>query len=280
MRLIAVYHVAAVAGGSGRRGRCGRGSPVGVAGAGQRVITVSEHARGDLVTVSACPAAKIGVIPEAADPRFHRPVAPRTGPGRRRGMAPSAYVFYVGGWEGRKNIPFLVRRSREANLEDVSSCWPAVAARRRSRYASWRSLRPRGSGPTARLGRGRRPPGALRRGACVREPERLRGVRPPALRGDGRRLPGARREGDGAPRGARRRGARRSGWTTPPSWSTCSAELRWILAIATTYRAAPGSARPISPGRARPNGRWTFTSRPSISGWAGHGWGLRQKIKI
>ena len=54
---------------------------------------------------------------EAADPRFHAPVAAadRRRVRRRHGLA-GPYVFYVGGWEGRKNVPFLVAGLRRGRL--------------------------------------------------------------------------------------------------------------------------------------------------------------------
>lgn len=85
-----------------------------------RVITVSEHARGDLVDRLGLPASKVVVIAEAADPRFLRPVEAedRAAVRRRHGLA-RPYLFYVGGWERRKNIPFLLRGFAAAGLEGV-----------------------------------------------------------------------------------------------------------------------------------------------------------------
>ena len=57
---------------------------------------------------------------EAADRRFHGPIPEA---GRRRVREAHAlanrYVFFVGGWDRRKNIPFLVRAFAEASLEGV-----------------------------------------------------------------------------------------------------------------------------------------------------------------
>ena len=85
-----------------------------------RVITVSQHARGDLVRHLGLDPAKVVAIAEAADPIFHRPVDPAdvAEVGGRHGLA-SPYLFYVGGWEGRKNIPFLVTAFAEARLDGV-----------------------------------------------------------------------------------------------------------------------------------------------------------------
>jgi hypothetical protein len=86
-----------------------------------RIITVSEHARNDLITHLKIPARKLAVTHEAADPHFLAPVSPEARERvRARHSLPPRYVFYVGGWEGRKNIPFLVRGLADARLEDVS----------------------------------------------------------------------------------------------------------------------------------------------------------------
>lgn len=86
----------------------------------ERVITVSGHARGDLVGRLGVPAGKVRVIPEAADPGFLGPVgADRRAAARSRLGLARPYVFYVGGWEGRKNLPFLVRAFAAAGLEGV-----------------------------------------------------------------------------------------------------------------------------------------------------------------
>jgi glycosyltransferase involved in cell wall biosynthesis len=74
-----------------------------------RVITDSAHARSDLIDHLHVPAEKIRIVPLAADPAFHEPVAPgRRAEVRARHGLTRAYVFYVGGWEERKNVPFLL----------------------------------------------------------------------------------------------------------------------------------------------------------------------------
>jgi len=86
-----------------------------------RIITVSNHAKRDLVKALGIPAAKISVIYEAADPRFSKPVSDDSLERVRRKYAiPARYVFYVGGWERRKNIPFLMREFAAANLDGVN----------------------------------------------------------------------------------------------------------------------------------------------------------------
>lgn len=75
-----------------------------------QVITVSEHAKGDLVRLAGIPADRIRVTYEAADRHFHEPVPEESG---RRARAAHGlgrpYLFYIGGWELRKNLPFLIR---------------------------------------------------------------------------------------------------------------------------------------------------------------------------
>jgi hypothetical protein len=52
----------------------------------------------------------VSVIYEAADPLFHRPVAAERVEGvRQKWDLSRPYFLYVGGWEKRKNVPFLLR---------------------------------------------------------------------------------------------------------------------------------------------------------------------------
>jgi glycosyltransferase involved in cell wall biosynthesis len=86
----------------------------------ERVITVSHHAKMDLDRSLKIPSAKISVIYEAADDRFHQTIAPRKSQEViDRYQLRSPYVFYVGGLEQRKNLPFLIRAFAEANLIGV-----------------------------------------------------------------------------------------------------------------------------------------------------------------
>jgi glycosyltransferase involved in cell wall biosynthesis len=84
------------------------------------VITVSEYSRRDLIKYLGIPEAKIAVTYEAADENFHRDLS-EFDRDRVRAKYELAlpYIFYVGGWEARKNIPFLVRAFAEANLTDI-----------------------------------------------------------------------------------------------------------------------------------------------------------------
>jgi glycosyltransferase involved in cell wall biosynthesis len=85
-----------------------------------RIITVSEHARGDLVGRLGLPESKVRVTPEAADPKMLRPVGPdEVARVRSRHGLANPYIFYVGGWEERKNVPFLVRGFAASGLDGV-----------------------------------------------------------------------------------------------------------------------------------------------------------------
>lgn len=85
-----------------------------------RIITVSEHAKNDLVRLLKVPEARIRVTPEAADPVFHKPLTleQRDAVHSKWNLA-SRYVFYIGGWELRKNIPFLLKGFAAAQCGDV-----------------------------------------------------------------------------------------------------------------------------------------------------------------
>ncbi|MBD1822048.1 glycosyltransferase family 4 protein [Cyanobacteria bacterium FACHB-DQ100] len=80
------------------------------------IITVSEFSKRDLVEHLKIPASKVSVIYEAADDHFYRSIADAV---RSQYQLASPYVFYVGGLEQRKNIPFLVKAFAEANLQGV-----------------------------------------------------------------------------------------------------------------------------------------------------------------
>ena len=86
----------------------------------EHVITVSEQARGDLIRKLRLRPDRVTVVPEAADPAFLVPVteAAKDAVRSRWGLI-RPYVFYVGGWEERKNIPFLLRGFATAGLTGV-----------------------------------------------------------------------------------------------------------------------------------------------------------------
>jgi glycosyltransferase involved in cell wall biosynthesis len=105
----------------------------------ERIITVSEHARIDIVNFLGVPARKVTVIPEAADPQFLRPLTEADlARVRSRHALPARYVFYVGGWEGRKNVPFLLRGLAESAVPDLALVLAGGRAEQRAeliRYA-------------------------------------------------------------------------------------------------------------------------------------------------
>jgi glycosyltransferase involved in cell wall biosynthesis len=82
------------------------------------IITVSDHACEDLVRHLHVPRGKISVIPEAADPVFEQPIAAgdRNRVRAKYGLH-SPYIFYVGGFELRKNVPFLLTAFARARLD-------------------------------------------------------------------------------------------------------------------------------------------------------------------
>lgn len=85
-----------------------------------RIITVSENARRDLVDRLGIDPAKVCVIYEAADERFHEPVdSRRCSDVRQRHGLSRPYFFYVGGLEVRKNLPLLIEGFAAAGLDGV-----------------------------------------------------------------------------------------------------------------------------------------------------------------
>jgi glycosyltransferase involved in cell wall biosynthesis len=85
-----------------------------------RVITVSEHAKGDIVRFLRVPARRVSVVYEAADPHFHRPVDPReVAACRVKYELRRPYFLFLGGWEQRKNVPFLLRAFAATRLPEV-----------------------------------------------------------------------------------------------------------------------------------------------------------------
>ena len=74
------------------------------------IITVSEHAKQDMVDALKLPAERIRVIYEAAGVEYQPVTAPETLEKARAKYGLGArYVFYLGGLDQRKNVPQLVR---------------------------------------------------------------------------------------------------------------------------------------------------------------------------
>jgi glycosyltransferase involved in cell wall biosynthesis len=101
----------------------------------ERIITVSEHARNDIVNFLGVPTRKVTVIPEAADPQFLKPLTDAdVARVRSRHALPDRYVFYVGGWEGRKNVPFLLRGLAESAVPDLALVLAGGRAEQRAEF--------------------------------------------------------------------------------------------------------------------------------------------------
>ncbi|HJZ49219.1 MAG TPA: glycosyltransferase family 1 protein, partial [Roseiflexaceae bacterium] len=74
-----------------------------------RIITVSEHARADIVRLLRVPPDRVVVVPEAAAAMFHAASAEEQARVRARYQLDRPYVLYVGTLEPRKNLVRLIR---------------------------------------------------------------------------------------------------------------------------------------------------------------------------
>jgi len=84
------------------------------------IITVSQYSKEDIIKHLHIPQDKITVIYQAADPIFHQPISQLNRQEIRcKYQLSLPYIFYVGGWEKRKNIPFLVYAFAQAKLVGV-----------------------------------------------------------------------------------------------------------------------------------------------------------------
>ena len=85
-----------------------------------RIITVSEHSKQELIRVYRLEPGQVRVIPEAADASLvaHGASASLE---RLQRLDPlkQPYFLYVGGWEERKNLPFLIDAFIDAGLADA-----------------------------------------------------------------------------------------------------------------------------------------------------------------
>jgi len=85
-----------------------------------RIITVSHHAKQDIVRRYGIPERRIDVVYEAADDAYHTPpTAAEAAEVKERYALTKPYLFYVGGFEGRKNMGFLLQAFSEAKLDNV-----------------------------------------------------------------------------------------------------------------------------------------------------------------
>ena len=86
----------------------------------EHIITVSQYSKQDIIKHLHIPEEKITVIYEGADPRFHNAVTEaQRREVRSKYKLQLPYIFYVGGWEKRKNISFLVKAFAESGLNGV-----------------------------------------------------------------------------------------------------------------------------------------------------------------
>jgi glycosyltransferase involved in cell wall biosynthesis len=83
-------------------------------------ITVSDYSRADLSRAYHISPDDITVTYGAAAPIFQRPATDNVAAMRRKYGLAEPYVLYYGGWEKRKNIPFLVRAFASAGLQNVT----------------------------------------------------------------------------------------------------------------------------------------------------------------
>ncbi|TWT34632.1 glycosyltransferase family 4 protein [Blastopirellula retiformator] len=85
-----------------------------------KVITVSRFSQQELVRRLGIDAAKIIVIPEAADPTFAAiPSEELVKSTLQKFELPKPYFFYIGGFDARKNLPFLIRAFAAAEMSGV-----------------------------------------------------------------------------------------------------------------------------------------------------------------
>ena len=103
-----------------------------------KVITVSEYSKQDLVGHLNIPEDKVVAIHEAADSRFGEtvPASRRAAVRDRHGLI-RPYVLYVGGWEERKNPGFLVDAFGRARLDGVDLVLAGGLEEQRSKMAEY-----------------------------------------------------------------------------------------------------------------------------------------------
>jgi glycosyltransferase involved in cell wall biosynthesis len=89
-------------------------------GRADHFITVSDYSRADLSRAYRISPDDITVTYCAAAPIFHQPTIVNVAAMRRKYGLTEPYVLYYGGWEKRKNIPFLVRAFAAAGLQNVT----------------------------------------------------------------------------------------------------------------------------------------------------------------
>lgn len=81
-----------------------------------QVITVSQYSHDRIVEQRPHLRGRVEVIPNAADPLFSPSFTPLPSEVRQK-LEEAPYFFYVGGFEPRKNVPFMLKAFAEAKLE-------------------------------------------------------------------------------------------------------------------------------------------------------------------
>lgn len=115
----------------------------------RRIITVSEHSKGDIVAMLRVPAERVRVIPNGVDARF-RPVQDEAALEgvRRRYALPKRFVLCVGSINPHKNVPGLLAAfEKVAAQEDVDLVLVGESARRDAKVQAVREA----IGRTARV---------------------------------------------------------------------------------------------------------------------------------
>jgi glycosyltransferase involved in cell wall biosynthesis len=84
------------------------------------IVTVSEHSRRELIRLFKLSEDRVSVTYEAADHRFHQTISSEARERvRLKYQLPEQFVLYVGSFEPRKNLPFLLRACAIAQLRDL-----------------------------------------------------------------------------------------------------------------------------------------------------------------
>jgi hypothetical protein len=107
--------------------------------AADAILTVSEHSKRDICRHWKLPADRVVVTYEACDHRFHERVAAASiNDVRRRFGLPSRYLFYLGGFDRKKNVNGLLRGYALTSSADVPDL--VLAGEKKWEFATTESL--------------------------------------------------------------------------------------------------------------------------------------------
>jgi glycosyltransferase involved in cell wall biosynthesis len=85
-----------------------------------KIITDSHYSKSDLVRRYRIAREKLNVVYLSASANFYRLISPvERARAREKYRLVRPYVFYLGGWERRKNLPFLLRAFAAAHIADA-----------------------------------------------------------------------------------------------------------------------------------------------------------------